>query len=258
MTPPLPPALAARLRGHSLDAVAIGESRADVYRVHAPSSPHPFFLKVQPRDRFLSLEGEASRLRWLRGRLPVPEVVDFIEADGNDYLLMTALPGADAATAAVGPEALVDLLADALRRCHAVPLAGCPFRSPIDEGITNARAILDAGRVAVDKFDPENLGRDPAELFEEMVSLRPPEDQVVFTHGDFCLPNLIVADGRLSGFIDVGRAGAGDPYCDLALAARSLGRNVGPDGIDRFFHRYGLDQPDSRRLRYFLLLDEFV
>jgi aminoglycoside 3'-phosphotransferase-2 len=174
-----------------------------------------------------------------------------------DYLLTTALPGQDAAAVKLDPASLVDLLADALRHLHCLPIRDCPFRYSITDSLVEARAMLDAGQVDVARLELENIGRAPAELYAELLAARPPAEAAVFTHGDFCLPNLIVADGRLSGFIDVGRAGLGDPHRDLALVARSLGRNLALEWTQRFFARYGMPSPDPRSLRYFLLLDEF-
>ena len=41
-------------------------------------------------------------------------------------------------------------------------------------------------------------------------------------------------DDELSGFVDVGNAGVGDPYMDLALALWSLKYNYGA-GLDETF-----------------------
>lgn len=40
----------------------------------------------------------------------------------------------------------------------------------------------------------------------------------VWIHGDISLGNLLVQDGRLTGIIDFGMLGAGDPACDLSIA----------------------------------------
>ena len=90
-----------------------------------------------------------------------------------------------------------------------------------------------------------------------MLAGRPASEDRVFTHGDLCLPNVIIHDKRLSGFIDLGSAGIGDPYRDLALVGRSLNRNLGPGWADIFFAHYGLAAPDPDKLRYYRLLDEF-
>ena len=257
MIPSLPPELAQSLATHRWERIAVGQSKAAVYRLHSPQGAD-LILKILKRDRFLSLQGEVERLKWLQGRLPVPEVVGFHPEAEHDFLLMRALPGDDASNKRLSSAAMVDLLTEALRFFHTVPISDCPFRFSVADGVADAKAILDAGRVAIDSFDPENIGRDPHEMFEELLALQPRETADVFTHGDFCLPNVIVNHGTLAGFIDFGRAGVGDVHRDLAIGSRSIERNLGPDAVDRFFQLYGTSHLDPARLRFFRLLDEFV
>jgi kanamycin kinase len=61
-----------------------------------------------------------------------------------------------------------------------------------------------------------------------------PRPGYVLIHGDYCLPNVLVEDGRLSGLIDLGRAGLGDPQDDLAAGVWTLQYNFGP-GLAREF-----------------------
>jgi aminoglycoside phosphotransferase len=61
----------------------------------------------------------------------------------------------------------------------------------------------------------------------------------VLIHGDYCLPNVLVQDGRLSGLIDVGGAGLGDPQDDLAAGVWSLHYNYGPGHAREFLDAYG-------------------
>jgi aminoglycoside phosphotransferase (APT) family kinase protein len=46
----------------------------------------------------------------------------------------------------------------------------------------------------------------------------------VWIHGDLDRQNLLVSDGRLSGVIDFGGLGAGDPACDLMAAWKVFDR----------------------------------
>jgi aminoglycoside phosphotransferase len=48
-------------------------------------------------------------------------------------------------------------------------------------------------------------------------------------HGDFCLPNILVKDNRVVGFIDLEAAGVGDIWCDYAWCIWSLEYNTGTD-----------------------------
>lgn len=43
-------------------------------------------------------------------------------------------------------------------------------------------------------------------LLEYLKTNRPPVMPSVFTHGDYCLPNVFGKAGRVTGFIDLGRS----------------------------------------------------
>jgi aminoglycoside phosphotransferase len=47
-------------------------------------------------------------------------------------------------------------------------------------------------------------------------------------HGDACLPNIIVGDDGLNGYIDLGDMGVGDVEVDLSAAVWSLRYSLGP------------------------------
>ena len=48
-------------------------------------------------------------------------------------------------------------------------------------------------------------------------------------HGDFCLPNILASGDEISGFIDLGDSGIGDPWRDYAWCIWSLEYNLGTD-----------------------------
>lgn len=56
--------------------------------------------------------------------------------------------------------------------------------------------------------------------------LNPESEGLCFVHGDFCLPNILVKDGKVSGFIDTEASGLGDPWMDYAWAIWSLEFNL--------------------------------
>lgn len=254
---PIPPALGKPLAGREWQSITIGESIASVYRLIAPGQPD-LILKLQTRDSLRNLKGEVERMRWLSGKIEVPEIIDFIQDEKDDWLLMTALPGGDATTSKLPPRDQIKLLADNLRRLHSLDVTDCPFQYSNDRCIAEAATFLEAGRVNTDDFDSENLGRDPTDLYAELLATKPTQEEIVFTHGDCCWPNFILDGECFSGFIDLGCAGISDPYRDFALIERSIPTNLGPDWSDTFFERYGLSNPDQARLRFFRLLDEFL
>lgn len=50
-----------------------------------------------------------------------------------------------------------------------------------------------------------------------------------FVHGDLCLPNILVFDDEISGFIDLDNSGLGDMYHDISWMLWSLEYNLKTD-----------------------------
>lgn len=91
-----------------------------------------------------------------------------------------------------------------------------------------------------------------------------PEEDIVMTHGDFCLPNVFANGNKLAGFIDLGKAGPADHWQDIAIAIRSIRHNL--DGTyggkkkmdftpDMLLDKLGIPM-DEKKYKYYLLLDE--
>lgn len=255
---PLPHAWQEALADARIERQSIGVSRADVACVHRPGQADAF-LKSEVIDAFSELGDEIARLRWLQAQgQPAPTVIATAEEEGRRWLLMSALPGHDLASSpALAPQHRVQLLADALRGLHALPVAACPFDQRLASRLQAAQARVEAGRVDADDFDDERLGQSAQQVFAELRATRPDHEDLVVSHGDACLPNLLAVEGRFSGFIDCGRLGVADRYQDLALAARSLVHNFGDTRwVAPLFRSYGV-VPDERRLAFYRLLDEF-
>lgn len=61
-------------------------------------------------------------------------------------------------------------------------------------------------------------------------ALIPLEDKLAgkrLVHGDFCLPNILVLDNKVVGFIDLGDADISDPWIDYAWMIWSFEYNLG-------------------------------
>ena len=238
--------------------ITIGESLADTFRLDR-AERSALYLKISPKSHRMELLQEKERLDWLQGKLPVPEAIGYEVSKQNEYLLLTALPGRDAASLTLDQpnESIVGLLATGLRMVHEVPVDECPFNMMLDREIEEARHNVVNSLVDESDFDDIRLGRTAGEVFVDLLRKRPADEDLVFTHGDYCLPNVMIDAEKVAGFVDWGRAGVADRYKDISLVVRSLKRNTGEDLTTRFFEAYGITSPDVEKVEYYMLLDEF-
>ena len=238
--------------------ITMGKSLSDTFRLDR-AGQSALYLKVSPKSHWMELLEEKRRIDWLQGRLPVPQAIAYEASEQGEYLLLTALPGRDAAslTGDEPNENIVRLLAAGLRMVHEVPMDECPFNMMLDREIEKARYNVVNGLVDEADFDDIRMGRTAAEVFDDLLRTRPTEEDLVFTHGDYCLPNVMIGGEEVTGFVDWGRAGVADRYKDISLVVRSLKLNTGEDFTTGFFQAYGIMDPDAEKVEYYMLLDEF-
>jgi len=253
------------LAHHQLERVTVGMSAAAVWRCTRERAPI-LYLKTALTSAAMGLDGEAARLQWMRANdLPVPAVHTYLRSEDTEYLLIDEVAGVDASDERWQSSAaqVIAALATGLRRLHQTSTTDCPFDHRVAGQIEEARARMISGRVDIDDFDEIRVGRSVGDLFAELVATRPTSEDLVFTHGDFCVPNIILrriapaGDVIVAGFVDCGRAGIADRHRDLALAARSITYNFGEQWVAPFFKLYGDPAPDPKRLAFYTLLDEF-
>lgn len=246
-----------QIRDYEPEEVAIGRSTSMVYRLVSPETP-PLFLKAAVGVDAAEVKAEHDRLRWLAGRVPVASVVAF--AADTDYacLLTESLPGITAAEVPARLWSQVTIrFAVELRKLHSIDPGECPFDRTLAQVLPVARARARAGRVDEADFDLDRLGSTAIELLGPLYQKRPLYEDVVVTHGDACLSNVIFDDGAFSGFVDCGRCGLADRYQDLALAARSIDATFGAHFVAEFFDAYGMENVDADKVSYYQLVDEF-
>ena len=253
----LPHELRERLSGYRWHRQTIGRSQAGVFRLVADGKPS-LFLKCERSSLFAELPSEAARLRWLAGQgIACPDVITLESHARHDWLLMSAVAGEDLASAAVDPADVIAIMASALHGLHALDIRSCPFDHRLFRRVAAARARMEAGEVDESDFDEERQGRTAAEVFAELEALRPATEDLVVTHGDACLPNVMATEGRFSGFIDCGRLGVADRHQDLALACRSIRYNIGKAWVEPFLESYGPPEAEPAKCSWYRLLDEF-
>jgi kanamycin kinase len=179
-----------------------------------------------------------------------PEVVSYIRED-RDWLLTRQIPGEDCLDRQYleDPRRLCDITSLILRQLHETDPTGCP----VDRTAAYIAQAKQNHRMGNwdDSFFPDNWGYDSAQdARDDMEALAPLLRRDTLIHGDYCLPNIILQDWKLSGFIDLGQGGLGDRHIDLFWGIWSLAFNLKTNRYrDRFLHVYGRDAVDPEILR---------
>lgn len=241
----------------SWEVVSQYGSEAVTYRL-SRASAETRYLKLTRTDWYPSLEAEAARLEWAVDCLPVPRVIEQGSSGQVNWLITGALPGRDATHPAwaTDHDRIVRLLAAGLRRFHDAPVDTCPFDFRIDPALAHARRRLSVGRIQPgDDFHPEFSHLSAAEAIQQLERTRPASEQLVVCHGDYCLPNVLIDSGAVSGYVDLGELAVADLWWDLAVATWSVTWNLGPGYENLFLEEYGVERDDDRVEFYRLLYD---
>ncbi len=233
------------LRGADIyDSSCSPEAR--VYYVHKDRG---YFLKVGKKG---ALAREALMDKYFNSKGIGAPVLNYCTYD-RDYLITERVDGEDLTHPNYLEDGrwLAETMGTMLRELHSTEPQDCPVKDRVSEYLALARNNYINGTYDKTAFTPDSFGYRSADearlmLDENAVILK--SDTLI--HGDFCLPNIIMKDKTLSGFIDLGNAGIGDRHIDLFWGAWTLCFNLKTDKYtDRFFDSYGRNMIDPIAIR---------
>lgn len=206
-----------------------------------------------------ALEKEAAMTKYFHTRGLGAEVLEYI-SDDSDWLLTAAVSGEDCLHEKhlTDPKRLCDTIAHELRRLHETDFSGCPVPDRTADYLAGAERSYRQGTYDPSHF-PDSFGYPSAQTAYEVLSAgKGALTSRVLLHGDYCLPNIILRDWRLSGFIDVGNGGVGDRHIDLFWGLWSLEFNLKTDRYrQRFLDAYGRDLADESVLKIIAAAEVF-
>lgn len=239
-----------------------GMSPARVYKLIGRNEN--LYLKISSspyHGTTYDVEREKDNLLWLNGKLPVPEVLHFENYENVKFLLMREVEGV------VGdedyqhhrdPQRMIEIYCEGLKLLQALSPLECPFNNNLEHRLNELDYLVrhNLADVETANWEAETPFQDPETLLA-FLKTHQPDEELVFSHGDFGDSNLFLRGNQISGFIDVGRSGKADRWLDIAFCVRSIRNDLGPqpEYLDFFFSRLGI-QPDWEKIKYYLLLDE--
>ncbi|MDE6529155.1 MAG: aminoglycoside 3'-phosphotransferase [Lachnospiraceae bacterium] len=207
-----------------------------------------YYLKCSDRGM---LEKESQMTEYFYSKGFGAEVLNYI-SNNSDWLLTTAVIGEDCVHERylMDPKRLCDTIAYELRKLHETDYSDCPIPDRTAEYLAGAEKNYCTGNYHKSHF-PDRFGyRSAKEAYDVLVAGKDALQSKVLLHGDYCLPNIILNNWNLSGFIDVGNGGVGDRHIDIFWGVWSLGFNLKTNKYhERFLDAYGRDKADESILK---------
>jgi len=257
----IPEDLEKQIMGYDWEKVNIGWSSSEIYKLTSEKKS-ALFLKINKYSGDLFFNHEYEMLKWLRDKISVPDVIYHSKNSDHEFLLLTEIPGKVSyeVFSKSDIETNLKILAKGLQSFHTLHMGGCPNKANIDKMIQYAKERLEQGLINSKNFDVRWKHKTPYELFDDVNRLKPKRIDKVVTHGDYCLPNVLIKNKELSGFVDLGSAGINDRYCDFAAISWSISYNFGQKWLSYFFEQYGINynEIDRERMLFYQMLNEFL
>ena len=252
LPPQIPPEILRRLSG----ACVYDSSCSPEARVYYIEKNGGYYLKTAEKG---SLAREAEMGAYFHKKSLAPEVLAYA-SETADWLLTARAEGEDATHTDFlsNPVRLATVMGESLRALHETDARDCPVQDRMGEYLALADQNYAKGHCDLSLFGEKHPFASAADAHNVLCEGRSLLKNEVLLHGDYCLPNIMLKDFRITSFIDVGNGGVGDRHVDLFWGAWTLWFNLKTDRYrDRFFDAYGRDKVNMDLLRVIAAAEVF-
>lgn len=231
------------------DSVLYDSSCSPQARVIFINKDKGYFLKEAAEGM---LKTEALMTGYMHSLKLSEEVLYYGSLYRKDYLLSRKIQGEDCIHPDYlsEPKRLCDTTASLLRELHEMDGKDCPVQDRIMTYTETVKRGFEKSSYEPNLFKgiwEFDCFLDAKRVAEEGLSLLKKE---VLLHGDYCLPNIILNNWKLSGYIDLGCGGIGDRHIDVVWGIWTLKYNLGTvEYTNRFIDAYGRDMIEPEKLR---------
>jgi len=184
-----------------------------------------------------TLAREAAMTRFFHTHHLAAEVLDYRTEGERDWLLTARVPGEDATHAEniADPAHLCRVMAEVLQILREIPPQGCPVPDHTARYLRTAEENYLRGAYDLSYYSEDYGDITADEAYRIVTDGASALRRCDVLHGDFCLPNIMLLDGKFSGIIDVGNGGIGDRRVDLWWGAWTLRFNLKTDAWRQYF-----------------------
>lgn len=208
-------------------------------------------------------------IKWMSDKLPVPEIICFVTENDLSYILMGRIKGKMSCDECYMERSddIVNILAKGIKILQTIDISSCPREITFYDEIATVQYYVENNLIdenAIDYDLLEKFGLNDVRELLCWLKNNIPEYEPVLSHGDYCMPNVIIDNDMISGFIDLGEAAVSDKWKDIAMCYISLKNNF--SGVfggkihydfnpDILFEKLNIE-PCWHKLNFYFLLNE--
>ena len=238
----------------NISEVSIGCSDSQVIKIE--KGDEAFYLKMASLG---SLTKEYEKLKWLKEKTKVPEVILYEVQDNVEYLITKSLPGEMLCSSYYRNkdnwEHGIVAVVEALKELYELNIESCPFNVSLEYKLSLVKnnIINNYEKLKISDHVLEKYG-SLEKIYQYLIDNKI-EEELCFSHGDLSLPNIFADNHKFSGFIDLAECGIADRWFDIAIVVKSIRRNYGEEAVNLLFEKLDILR-DDKKIEYYLLLME--
>ena len=250
----LPKSIQNLICGKPYEKDNLGESHSSVYLFD------DCVLKISRISQEAIREYEI--LLWLADKLPVPKVIYYEKTKKKTYLLMSRIDGKPSLT--LPYEDAIVAACRGLKMLWNIDTSTFPYSNSKEYAIDFIKHNVDQYEEELKRYADEgtyqnSTFKNPKELCIWLEQNYPEHEKNVFSHGDYFLPNILVKNHDIVGFIDFGLAGLSPKERDIAQLMKSLNINYPTEtNHNEMLMKYLNENIKWDLVHYFKLYDELI
>lgn len=211
-------------------------------------------------SKFGNLDKEYFINNYLKGKLPVPEVIYFGSNENKSVMITKKLDGEMICCDEIFDDMkhVVELASKAIKILQNVNVDNLIINNDLNKKLALAKYNIDNGLISSNDMTEENQKRfgNIENAYIYLVNNKVTENNLCLSHGDLSIPNVFYKDDKISGFLDLGDAGIADMWYDIAILVKSLRRNYETKEAEKYLFECLHIEPDYEKIEYYILLTE--
>lgn len=242
----------------------MGYSGDQVYLIKHGYLNKDIVIKCSNREEVYK---EGLIFEWLQNKIKVPEIYFNLKIEDTYYLIMEMLPGqmGQYGFEQLGVKEMVIYYANLIKEWHQIDYSDFLNVNTLQDKLNHAKYNVEHNLVKTQYFERELREKTGEEVYTLMMNSYPKTFDLVLCHGDVCMPNFMMSNGKLTGWIDVVGCGVNDRYLDIAIALRTLrfnfewmNLNFSEEYQQLFLETYGISDLDLEKVKFYICLDELT